>query len=557
MDSASKVTANSFKTMLRRRIKTLAQAQAKFNEGSDAKDILLRDFVEICQKLEDEYDQLKTENDAALLDQKRTVDALEEKNSRLQGIISSMHSQEEGSLDDPNSDHQTKVTLLPAVKEQKDLKSRLEDALRSKRVLAKGLADAQRHSVYYEGRVRQLNWALEQSPNAVANVSGVVELKDRMYSDLERRAGECFTTFIALNESSNRDRQLAEKEIVSLKANLDHSRTRISVLENSKSTLQCYWEDVRRMLQKRVLQTDFNKAMNAYYQLAIDDNSFLKAEVELQASQISCKDLRIMSLEEKVYNIEKSLQDKEKTNAALHGAICSKDREIWALQVHVDAIKLDYQDACIAKDDQIADLSEKLQSGFNTTLDMVEASKDERERAFIRSREEKIKALEEKCEDLEANVDDLYKQLDLNEEVFLGNIELACTYQATARDYKTRLAAAEKEIHDLQKRLREALTKKGRKKGKGKGKEREDTPQRRDLSPEPRARSWHGSESDSHLDDGRELQDSPQLSESVFKRGVAEVEAKYGIRLTKDAEGKTHVEVLQKPECSAGGNKTC
>ena len=100
----------------------------------------------------------------------------------------------------------------------------------------------------------------------------------------------------------------------------------------------------------------------------------------------------------------------------------------------------------------------------------MEASKDERERAFIRSREEKIQALEDKCQDLEANVDDLYKQLDVNEEVFLGNKELACTYQATAKDYKTRLAAAEKEIHDLQTRLREALTKKRQeRRGRGKG----------------------------------------------------------------------------------------
>lgn len=413
-------TADSCKTMLERRIEALVQAQAKFDKDSEAKDIMLQNVANTCQALQDNFDDLNTKHEAVLLDQSRIVGTLQEKNARLLGVILSMQAKEEASTHETNPPNQIEATLS-GVEARKDMEQQLKDALKSKGILAKGLADAQRQSVYLGGRVRQLRRALEQSPNEVANIKGVIELKDRMFYDLERKASEYFIALMESKENSSKAKQLAEKETASLKAQIDHNQICISALEDSKSTLQRHWEDVRGIFQKKVLQSDFNRAMNDFYQLAIDDNTFLKAEVKRQASQISCKDLRIMSLQVMVQDIEKSLHAREETGEELRLATCSKDAEIWRLQIRLDEITLEHQDTCAGKDYQIADLSERLQRCFNRTLGMAEASRDDRERSFIRKKEDEIQALEGRCRDLMADKDDLYEQLNVQEETCVGD----------------------------------------------------------------------------------------------------------------------------------------
>lgn len=545
-------TADSCKTMLERRIEALVQAQAKFNRDSEAKDIMLQNVTNTYQGLQDKFDHLNTKHEAVLLEQSRIVDTLQEKNAQLLGVILSMQVKEEASIHETNPPNQSQATLS-ALEERKDMEQQLKDALESKGILAKGLADAQRQSVYLGGRVRQLRRALEQSPNEVANIRGVIELKDRMFFDLERKANEYFTALIESKENSSKAKQLAEKEIASLKDQIDHNQICISALEDSKNTLQRHWEDVRGILQEKVLQSDFNQAMNNFYQLAIDDNTFLKAEVKRQANQISCKDLRIVLLQVMAQDIEKSLRATGKTGEELRLAICSKDAEIWRLQIRLDAITLEHQDTCSEKDYQIADLTERLQRGFDRTLGMAEASRDDRERFFIRKKEDEIQALEERCRDLMADKDDLYEQLNAQKETCVGNAELACMYEARAEEFKVKLAAAETEIYNLREKHRDASPTTG---SKGKGKEREYTVQNRNVYPELRALSFHGSETESHVDelaDACEQEDPFGLSRADFERRVAEVEAKYGIRLMKDAVGRTHVEVLQKAGNSSSG----
>ena len=531
-------TADSSKAMLQRRVNALTQAEVTFNNDLETKDSILQHVTNTCQGLQRELSQLKTDHEA-LLDQKHLADSLQEENVELLGVISSMEAKE-----------QTRLPGFSSPSQIEDMDHQLQDALKSKAILAKGLSDAQRQSLYFERRAHQLNKALQQSPNEVTNIRGVIELKDRMFSDLEGKASECFAALIALKENSSKDRQLAEKEIISLKAKLDHSQTCISTLENSRNLFQRHWEDVYSMLQGKILQTDFNKAMSNYYQLAIDENSYLKAEVRRQARQISCNDLRIVSLEATVHDIEKLLQAKEKTEDELRHAICSQDTEIWRLEIHVDNLTLDKQDICNAKDYQIADLSERLRNVFNTTAGMVEPSRDERERSLIREKEHEIEVLQEKCRDMMENNDDLYRQLNVQEEDCAGNAEDACLYEATAVEYKAKFAAAKAHIHNLQERLRDASQ---TKESKGKGKEREDIAQDWTVSAAPRALVFHGWGPDYPADevaDPCEEEDFTESSKAAFKQGLAEVEAKYGIRLARDAQGKTHVEVLLEPESS-------
>lgn len=125
-------------------------------------------------------------------------------------------------------------------------------------------------------------------------------------------------------------------------------------------------------------------------------------------------------------------------------------------------------------------------------------------------------------------------------------------YEATAEELKVKFAAAETEIFNLREKHRDASPTTG---SKGKGKEREHTVHNQNVYPELQDPSFHG-ETESHVDelaDACEQEDPFESSKADFERRVAEVEAKYGIRLMRDAVGRTHVEVLQKPRNSSSG----
>lgn len=51
-----------------------------------------------------------------------------------------------------------------------------------------------------------------QAPNEIANISGVIELKDKMFSDLEQWAGACFTALTTLTDKSDEEKNIPRRE---------------------------------------------------------------------------------------------------------------------------------------------------------------------------------------------------------------------------------------------------------------------------------------------------------------------------------------------------------
>lgn len=179
------------------------------------------------------FDKLKEERDSSSVDHTR-ISALQEENAELLGVISSSQAKEQVKARSADQIQATSFVL----EGQKEIEDRLQEALNAKVILAARLSEAQKEAVYYNKRADELNFALQLSPNEVANLKGVIELKDKMFSDLEERANECFNNLTELNKSSNEDKELAGKEIAMLENKLDKSEQCVVALQNSKKSIQ-------------------------------------------------------------------------------------------------------------------------------------------------------------------------------------------------------------------------------------------------------------------------------------------------------------------------------
>lgn len=95
---------------------------------------------------------------------------------------------------------QLQRSALAEIEERTEVQQGLEEAFNAKDALARDLARAQNQARYFEHRMIGLTHALGETPNEVANMSGVIDQKGKMFSDLEMRAGECFTALTKLEE---------------------------------------------------------------------------------------------------------------------------------------------------------------------------------------------------------------------------------------------------------------------------------------------------------------------------------------------------------------------
>lgn len=74
---------------------------------------------------------------------------------------------------------------------------------------------------------------MAKSPDEVANIGGVIELKNKIFSNLEKRAGECSIALATLEKKSDEDKNIALREAAALKAELGESERVIADLRRS------------------------------------------------------------------------------------------------------------------------------------------------------------------------------------------------------------------------------------------------------------------------------------------------------------------------------------
>lgn len=333
------------------------------------------------------------------------------------------------------------------------MRNQLQKVQRKNSTLSAGLSAVQHQALYFQERAQDLTPALLSSPNEFANVRGVLEQKDRIFSDLEKKAGEYFDALVELKKSSEEEKELAWKEIAMLKDKLDKSQLSNAALQVSKDTFQSHCEDVYTMLQKKVFATDFTEAICRYFEIVTHDNTILKNEVQRQGSEISRDDSKISSLETEIRLVKKALQEKEKSSNELETTVRSKEIDIGRLEMRLDNSTCAFKESSDEKDAQIADLGDALQDRFNMTLGLIEKSREDVEREFLGDREDEIRRLGEKCQQLTDLNNQLEWRLELETKNCADNAKHACLKEKVAEEYRYKWEEVENET----KRIREEL----------------------------------------------------------------------------------------------------
>lgn len=345
---------------------------------------------------------------------------------------------------------QLQRSALDEIEERKEVQQGLEQAFTAKDALARDLAGAQNQARYFEHRMIELTNALGETPSEVANMSGVIDQKDKMFSDLEMRAGECFTALTTLEEQRSQEEKIARHEIASLKAELGQHENTIERLRKSKDSFQNQCEAVLLMLWDKVRGVDLVNAMDEYFQTAVEDNRFLISEIKRQESQLSTKDLEITSLESAIRESEKSLKEEKTSGNELRLALSTKGTELGALEVELQLIKTDHQSVLDEMHGRAADAEQ----AYRTTLELMDEGRDERERRLIQTKDDQIAALEQAGRELSERRQYLEHCLWTQTNSSTENARAACIHAAHAEETLVQWIAAQAEIEGQREEMR-------------------------------------------------------------------------------------------------------
>lgn len=269
----------------------------------------------------------------------------------------------------------------------------LQEAHKANKLLKIALSNAQRQALFFETRMLDLNHALNQTPDQVAGVKAMIEAKDVMFSNLEAKAGECFMASIALEKNSRREHEWAESKIAELEKQLKQSAALITKLADSKAVFQQQAVDVFAMLRAKIVPTDFVRAMDDHFSLVIRDNSFLRSTILEQTQELSSKAFETTSLNAKVLEINKLLEEKEERCSILETKFREKDNQVDRLELEMNALSSENEQDSTRNNTIIADMEMRLRAAYA----YLDESRDERERELFRSQDSEIFQLKENC----------------------------------------------------------------------------------------------------------------------------------------------------------------
>lgn len=390
--------AEAHRLILVRRIEELKSSKSTMESDLEAKQTTVQRLVAVSQNLQQDNDKLKEQWN------RLSIEPIETHLSAFNDQI---------------------AATLAARAERNSIHQKMEATLNANRILATDLAGAQNQALFFGRRMAELNHALEQTPNEVANMSGVIEQKDKMFSVLEMRAGECFTALAKSEEQRSQEKKIACREIASLKARLEQMEITIARLGASKHIFKSQCEAVLWMLQKQIRGVDLIKAMNEYLKIAIQDNSVLEDEIKRRDKELDTKDFKITSLEIAMREVERSLNAEEHSCDELRLALRAEDIKLGVLQMDLDSIEAEHQTVLDEKQRRLVDAEE----AYNATLDLMEEGRDERERLLIEAKDNKIAALEHDCRDLVRRRQYLESCLQIDKAVSAQNAKAASLAQ--------------------------------------------------------------------------------------------------------------------------------
>lgn len=329
----------------------------------------------------------------------------------------------------------------------------LEKAQKSNEVLRAALAKAHRDAFYFQDRVEELKGFMNERPGELPSTDALVQAKDDMFSDLERKAGECYTAFIALDKSSREDRANDKAEIAKLRKDLAKSGALVTSLGDSKTVFQKQCQGLLAMLQKRVYPSELIEAMDHYFQLTIQDNSYLASVVTDQGQRLAKKDLELESLQAKSLETIRSLEDRQEHCSNLETTLREKDVELGALQMELDALPIDHQKIIDGRDSLIAELQGQLREVQDSTTDLLHATRTEGERQIMATKDDEISRLKEAHRECDAQNQQLLDERYYLEKVIDGNTAAVALAEHELAEKSAQLLAAKDKLETIEERI--------------------------------------------------------------------------------------------------------
>ena len=411
--------ANSRKLMLQKRVKKLTQEKAKLQGDLESNAERTQQALSVAQESQFKFDEMEKKYNSFVSSichednlKYETIRKLTEENEKLAGVISSMQPEQTRETTPTSGGLNQQSMATPAmVERQQELEQRLESVSEEIRVLTAGLGRNQIFASQLEHRNLELYSALNARPNEVANISGVIELKDQMLSDAERTATECVDALKELRETSNLERVLAAKKIAMLKVMLELSEKSNAGLQESKSRFQHLAEAALGMLQGKVFQTELTAALENYSNAAIQDNEDLTSLVSLQHDNLSSFGTKVVSLESEIRNLEKASATKDQRVADLEDQGRTADLEIGRLEVELEAVRVGQTariDRKVARlrlaKQEITALKQDLKAAFDEKLELLKVGLDERGLAYANWKAQECERLSSANQKLEEDL---------------------------------------------------------------------------------------------------------------------------------------------------------
>lgn len=329
----------------------------------------------------------------------------------------------------------------------------LEEAQRRNEIVKVALSQAQDEAMYYESRMRHLNYELEQRPDQIHSVKAMIEAKNKMFTDLEAKAGESWMASIQLEKSSRRAHERAEMEVGQLKKQLAWSVALIDKLTDSKVIFQQQSTDVLRMLRSRIQPTDFVDALDHHFSLVVQDNSFLQWVISEQTRELSDKDTETAILKARVLEMNDLLEEHERLRTCLETKVREQEDQVGALELEMDAMS-SQNEQDDARNSQInADMEKHLRAAYQH----ADETRDERERELIRSKDSEIFSLRETCKAYSTTNRDLEVQLQNREAAVHESRAEICHTHVRLTELSAELAAAREDAAALESQARARL----------------------------------------------------------------------------------------------------
>lgn len=352
--------ARAIKILLQKRVKQLTQEESALEARLESGATTIQQTTSAAQESQAKFDEMKQKYECLVRstlhennEKNQTIEQLRQEKERLGNIVFSLQLEQAREATTAATDQTISTSAMEQLQE---LEQKLEKTSEDNGILAAGLATNQIIATQLQERMMELNHALEQSPNEVANIRGVIELKDHMLSVSESRASETLSALTQLLTTSGQEKVIATREIAELKIKLTTLQSSNAALQEAKTCFQRTAEEVLEMQMKETQPTELFTAMEFFFQQEVSDNKVLVSGVLRLQNEISSHETQTISLETEIRELRESVATKHQCLVELEQKAFITEEEVGRLQMEINALPLDFERTIRHKDVQIQQL---------------------------------------------------------------------------------------------------------------------------------------------------------------------------------------------------------